>query len=243
MTYLAAIVMGFIGSFHCVAMCGAIALSLRSSSNRAIVQRQLLYNVGRVLSYMTLAALFHSMHALAFVNRGQNILSLVLGGLLFLVSLLFLLDIGPVKQLNDASLRFFALFRSLFLRGRSSQALGASLLVGYVNGFLPCGFVYVALASALTQPYLSESVIFMALFGLGTIPSMIALVIMSKAPSIGRIVSSGRFLSVASAIAGLMLLIRGLALGIPYISPKLPDTVQVLSDIKHEQLCRDPQRK
>ncbi len=239
---VSALILGFIGSFHCVAMCGAISLSLRSGTTRGIWKGQGAYHLGRISMYVMLALLFSAIHAVGYVNQGQNIVSLVVGSLLFLVSIALLFDLGPTQRLTALSNAFLARFRSVLLRGKAQPGVLNSYAVGFVNGLLPCGFVYLALASALSQESVGDSMLFMLFFGLGTVPSLLGLVIVSLVPKFRPIVNSTRFLSAATAVAGLLLVIRGMALGIPYLSPQLPGTVQTLSDIRHEQVCGSPHR-
>ncbi len=241
MFVVSALIMGFIGSFHCVAMCGAIALSLRREGGRRFMVRQVVYNVGRITTYLLLAAAFSTVHTVTYLNDGQNMLSLVSGSLLFLFSLILFLDIGPAQRVSNTGLVFLSRFRSVFIRGQQRDSLGSAYGVGLVNGLLPCGFVYLALAGALAQSSVPDSLLFMFFFGLGTVPSMLGLGALSKLKSFAQFFNSPRFLSGATALAGLLLVLRGMALGIPYLSPQLPSTVPMLNELRHENVCASPQ--
>ena len=102
-----------------------------------------------------------------------------------------------------------------------SHRLAAPFGVGLLNGWLPCGFVYLALAGALAQPNVTRSILFMTLFGLGTMPAMLAIMLPNGLLSPARRISLRRVMPVGTAVVAVLLIVRGLGLGVPYLSPML----------------------
>jgi uncharacterized protein len=104
------------------------------------------------------------------------------------------------------------------LRQRSFRSLA---LLGMLNGLLPCGLVYVALAGAVAQGRFLAGITFMALFGLGTLPTMLAIGLSGKVFPVAWRMNLRGAIPFAVCTLAVLLILRGLALGIPYISPAL----------------------
>lgn len=91
--------------------------------------------------------------------------------------------------------------------------------IGLLNGFLPCGMVYVALFGAIAMQSAGFGVLYMLLYGLGTIPLMTIVVYIHsllKLPFRNKIQKAIPYVAV---IIGVLFILRGLGLGIPYLSP------------------------
>lgn len=218
----AGFVFGLLGSFHCVGMCGAIALALPGAGRgRArYVAGRVLYNLGRISTYTLLGALAGVLGQslrLAGLQQGLSVAS----GLLIL-----LLVAAPARYTGRAA-ALLGLERGLFRLKQAlayffqRPALGALYLSGVLNGLLPCGLVYLALAGALSAPDLGGSAAYMALFGLGTLPLMLALSLTGQLVPPhwrGRLRRAVPVLATALAV---LFIVRGLGLGIPYLSPRL----------------------
>jgi len=171
----AGFLVGFLGSFHCIGMCGPIALSLPANSNSSLIVffNRLLYNIGRTITYSFFGLLFG-----LFGNR------LVLIGLQQYFTILFgvillLYVFTPQKYKSKISnIKIYRMvvddLKLVFGRLMRKSSSSSFLVLGIANGFLPCGFVYVALAGAITTGSSINGAIYMALFGLGTIPIMLA---------------------------------------------------------------------
>ena len=97
----------------------------------------------------------------------------------------------------------------------SAQSL---FLFGIINGFLPCGFVYVALAGAMTTGDFVSGALFMALFGLGTTPIMLATSLVGKFISGGLKSRMNKLIPVFAIILAIIFILRGLNLGIPFLT-------------------------
>ena len=114
------------------------------------------------------------------------------------------------------------------LLGLSREAALRStlLLFGLLNGLLPCGLVYAALAGAAATGGPLGGALFMAAFGLGTIPAMLAVSLAGRLITAPWRARFQRAVPVAMAVLAVLFIVRGLSLGIPYLSPDLsPEAV------------------
>ncbi|MGC4100393.1 sulfite exporter TauE/SafE family protein [Ferruginibacter sp.] len=217
----AAMAMGLLGSFHCIGMCGPLALSLplRSDSYSAKFFGAFLYNSGRVVTYTVLGLLLGTIGKTAGLLGVQQWLSVVLGVVIIVFIVL------PKKtsffKKNNYVQQFFANIRhqlgQLFLKQHYSSLFATGLL----NGLLPCGLVYMAAAVAVATGGLLQSALFMAFFGLGTLPLMWALAFFGNFISIGIRQKIRKAYPLLMLLMACLLIIRGMGLGITYISPKM----------------------
>ena len=213
-----AFLLGLAGSLHCAGMCGPLALAVPATGagRPGFLAGRLAYNAGRVLTYILLGAVFGlAGRTLALVGV-QRWVSLGAGGLM-LAALLFSTRFGAVGPLVSGVGWLKGVLGSL-LRRRSVASVG---LLGLVNGLLPCGLVYAAGAGAATLGTVAGGMGYMALFGLGTVPLMLALGLGSRAFPVSLRLRLQRLVPAALGVVGTLLVLRGLALGIPYISPDL----------------------
>ena len=144
-----AFVMGLAGSLHCVGMCGPLALSLPVShdNNLSRISGGLIYNSGRILSYASMGLLFGSLGSLVIATKWQSGLSIALG-IIILLYILF-----PKKYFHFSATTFlgkpFMLLRQQLGKLFQSKKLSSLLFIGVLNGFLPCGLVYLCLTSSI----------------------------------------------------------------------------------------------
>ena len=213
---------GVLGSFHCVGMCGPIALALPGGRGPgwSFVAGRLLYNGGRLLTYAGLGALAGLFGKSLQLAGLQQTLSLVSGVLILLLVVAPATLSGRFRQVSGLEKLLSHLKRSmarLFSR-QGTWTLGA---IGMLNGLLPCGFVYLALAGALSMPTVGGAMGYMALFGLGTFPLMFLLSLSGKLvrPRLRHFFN--RAVPYAASVLALLFILRGLNLGIPYLSPAL----------------------
>ena len=224
MDFVAALTLGFFGSLHCIGMCGPLALALlptngSQASLARIATGSLLYNLGRVTTYALLGLLFGLLGSAARLAGLQQFLSIATGVviLLWLVLPKHLTRRIEAKHHVAAALARVKFWLHRLLR---SHRFAAQFGVGLLNGLLPCGFVYLALAGALAQPNIAGSMIFMTLFGLSTTPAMLAIMLPNGllSPSFRFLLRS--LLPIGTALVAVLLIVRGMALGVPYLSPK-----------------------
>ena len=225
MDLAAALTLGFLGSLHCIGMCGPLALALlpaqgAQSSWARIASGSVLYNFGRVMTYSLLGSLFGLFGSAARFAGLQQFLSIGTG----VVILLWLVLPKHLTQRMEAKHRVATLLAQLKLllnRLLRSHRFAAQFGVGLLNGLLPCGFVYLALAGALAQPSVVRSGLFMGLFGLGTMPAMLVILLPNGLLSPSLRISLRRVMPLGTVVVAVLLIVRGLALGVPYLSPNL----------------------
>lgn len=219
---LAALAFGFLGSLHCVGMCGPLVLSMPFDVQRkGSVSRILSYHSGRILTYSFLgliAGMLGDALRFFFVQQWISIAAGVL-----LLTFYFLPQI--INRFTTPSFskiwnqKVVNKMKQLLL-GNKEQATSTRLFsLGLINGLLPCGLVYMALLGAISQPSILYSVLFMMIFGLGTSPALSSIIISKK-----WLLKNGRsfytkFAPVFIVAISVLLILRGLGLGIPFISP------------------------
>ncbi|WP_339849492.1 sulfite exporter TauE/SafE family protein [uncultured Dokdonia sp.] len=215
-----ALIFGLLGSFHCVGMCGPIAFMLPVDRKNPVKRAfQLMsYHAGRVLTYSVLGLVFGIVGKSFNLFGIQQQLSIIIGVLMIVVILI------PTKIFNK-----YNFSRPLYKAvGKVKSSMGTALkkkdpgtffTIGYLNGLLPCGLVYMAIFGALASGGAWEGGLYMAVFGLGTIPLMTTAIYLGnflKGKAKQRIV---KMIPVFVVIVGVLFIVRGLGLGIPYVSP------------------------
>lgn len=217
-----AISLGLVSSLHCMGMCGPIAgaLPLNKRTYFTVWSGIGAYNLGRLTTYMSLGALFGLMGT-ALVTAGlQQTISLTLG-VLFLLSVLIPLfgkRTIPLESLAYRGVgRLMGRFRKLF----GKHDWEGLFFIGLLNGLLPCGMVYLALAGAVATGSWDGGVLYMLLFGSGTLPVMIGVTWAGRFITSGTRANLRKLIPVFVAVLGVLFILRGLNLGIPYLSPEL----------------------
>lgn len=231
---LAGLSLGFLGSFHCVGMCGPIALAIpvRRTSRFSVLWGTLVYNLGRVIAYGFMGLLFGFLGKGFALAMGQNILSVVLGTLLLLGMLLpFLLNFYLRSPLL---LRKLEQLKSVIRKLFGTHSRSALFLIGFLNGFLPCGFVYLAVAGALAAGDVLNGTLFMMAFGAGTLPAMMAVTLFRERIGQRFRLRIRQAVPVFVGIMAVVLILRGMNLGIPYLSPSVETSAEGAC---HHQCC------
>jgi hypothetical protein len=213
-----AFLLGLAGSVHCAGMCGPLALALpvTGAGWTRFGLGRFIYNLGRVLTYALLGLIFGWVGKTLAMVGVQRWLSLTLGAAL-LASLL----VSRRLALAAPIVRAVALLRqamSGFLQRRSLTALA---VLGTLTGLLPCGLVYVAAMGAATTGGPLTGAGYMAVFGLGTIPLMLGISLSGRLLRPAWRMKLRYVMPVSVFLVGSLLVLRGLALGIPYLSPNL----------------------
>lgn len=221
MEYWTAISIGLLGSLHCIGMCGPIALALpldRSSSFK-IFSGSAIYNIGRLFSYLLIGAL------LGLVGNGfalagfQQTLSILVG------SFMILSAIWAVFQIKKWNFPIHALWISRVKSAMAKRFRRTSFVnlffIGMLNGVLPCGLVYMALAGAIAMASPIQGAFFMLAFGFGTIPLMLAVAVYGNKIKKSFFPPIKRFVPVFIFLIGTLFVLRGMNLGIPYLSPQI----------------------
>lgn len=215
-----ALVFGLLGSFHCIGMCGPIAFVLpldRSSHFRSSLQL-FSYHVGRLLTYSLLGFAFGLVGSRLQLFGLQQNLSIIIGVLMILAIVLPHSWLRSVK-ITPAIYGAVSRVKSSLGVQLKRKSFDAFFLVGFFNGLLPCGLVYMAIFGSLTveQPMMGAA--YMALFGLGTVPLMLTASYLGNFLKTGLRQKVRKAIPVLVIIMGFLFILRGMGLGIKYISP------------------------
>lgn len=206
------LITGILGSFHCIGMCGALALSLPQSNIKQIVA----YNGGRILTYAVLGILFGGVGKGISLAFFQQYLAVAMGGVMILLAV-FRKQVEKLLAVNSFTSSLKGFFKSFL----GKKDVFSVLMVGILNGLLPCGLVYVALAGAIAMADVWKGAAYMALFGVGTSPALIALMFSPRVLSSRSRRWFSEHVSTFALFVGVLVILRGLNLGIPYVSPKI----------------------
>lgn len=229
---ITAFLIGFIGSLHCVGMCGPIALMLplnREHKGMAILQT-LSYHMGRIFSYVLIGLL------VGMISRGledlfklQQYISMVIGIFILIIIIFPALKTNPlfINKYLFKWINYLKLELGQRLKQKSPQSF---FMIGFFNGWLPCGLVYLAAFGAMATFNYLDAVLYMAVFGLGTIP--ILGVVFYFGSLIHKILKKQRLnvLNVMLFIVSTLFILRGLGLHIPYLSPDKSVTTPTMNE-------------
>jgi len=215
-----ALIFGLISSFHCIGMCGPIALMLpldRMNQTKKVTQI-ITYHLGRLFAYASIVFIF-GMLGKGFLLAGfQQKTSIIIG--IFIVFIV----VTPEKvfaNFNFSKPVFKAITKVKSALGSQfkDKSYKSLFTIGLLNGFLPCGMVYVALFGAVAMQSPLVGVLYMILFGLGTIPVMSSVVYLNNFITISLRNKIQKAIPYIAVFIGILFILRGLGLGIPYISP------------------------
>lgn len=223
--------LGLFGSMHCVGMCGplAMALPVHHLSNVKRFTVLLLYQLGRIVTYASLGLLFGFAGRHIYIAGFQQWFSIGMGVLIFVLLIQYYCYKKTVQP--AFMLAFYKKVQGVIITLLRSEKHSVSyLLLGMANGLLPCGMVYVAIAAALTGSTVGEGVLFMAMFGLGTLPAMMAISYFGTSLSFSVRQAMRKAVPYGIALMAVVLILRGMNLGIPFISPVLQSAPGVAAE-------------
>ena len=217
--FLSAIIFGLLGSFHCIGMCGPIAFMLPVDREKPVKKffQILSYHFGRLLTYSLIGLLF------GFLGKGfyffgfQQQLSIIVG-----ISMILVIIFPKLfKKMNFSNKINKVILKIKNNLGKELKKKGNDTFftIGFLNGFLPCGLVYMAIFGALATSNAYAGSLYMFLFGLGTIPLMTAVVYLGAFAKGNLRLKIQKVIPVFVIFIGALFILRGLGLGIPYISP------------------------
>lgn len=235
MIWGAALLTGLAGSLHCAGMCGPIALALPVGLNESrwhLYAGRILYNAGRILSYALMGALMGSLGSAVGWFGWQQYLSIGAG----IIILLFALGhkLRPGKESLFSGI-FKGKLNKWFATLMKNPSYANMLSIGILNGFLPCGLVYIALAGAVATGNAPEGAAYMAIFGLGTFPLMFLLSLGNAWMNLRSRLAFRKVVPYLAVVIGILFILRGLNLGIPYLSPKMSQPDQEIPECCHPQ--------
>ncbi|MDH5597480.1 MAG: sulfite exporter TauE/SafE family protein, partial [Cyclobacteriaceae bacterium] len=214
---LSAFLLGFAGSLHCVGMCGPLVILLeKKTSANAWFQLRLPYHLGKLFTYTSMGIIAGLIGSAINLSGFQQIVSITIGTLMILLVIYYALQKRTVHlpQFGNFSFINKATGKVLNKKGPFNN-----LIFGMLNGLLPCGLVYMALMSSVTTSSIAEGALYMLVFGLATIPALLIIGIGSKMLKVN--LSYNKILPIVLFLVGILLILRGLNLGIPFISPSM----------------------
>lgn len=236
---LSALLLGLMGSFHCLGMCGPIAFVLPvSRDNKAKMALQtLLYHLGRMTAYATIGLIFGYLgKGISLIGLQQNI-SLIMGILMLVFAFVPSIKVLRLKPFAWWNHFVFFIKNSLsnYLQKRSTLGF---YVIGFFNGLLPCGLVYIALVGAMATGDPLLGALYMAIFGLGTSPMMTAAVYLGNFVSVKLRNQINKMIPYAVALVGILFILRGLNLGIKFLSPsdQMLNTDSKMIQMKSKQM-------
>ncbi|MCH2174388.1 MAG: sulfite exporter TauE/SafE family protein [Lentisphaeria bacterium] len=217
-----AFILGLAGSIHCIAMCGpiAMALSVNESFRKQHLKLAFIQNIGRIFTYTIMGIGIGFIGKQVAIFRFQQTTSIIVGSMLLgfmICPKRFKQSLGNLLQLSYVG----AVYRRLWKPLLKDIGIGKSFLLGTLNGLLPCGLLYGALIIAATTASPFKSGIFMFVFGLGTFPSMFMSFVSMKRLSGPLKAFYQKMIKPLGVTIALLIILRGLGLGIPYVSPEL----------------------
>jgi len=217
---ISALGLGFATGFHCIGMCGPIALSMGLTRHQQINfhLQNITYQLGRIVTYSLLGAILGIVGE-GFEMAGFQRILIIIAGVLLIIMTLFSFS----KQNFASKIPFINKFL-LKLKINLGKILHKSdyhsrFTVGLLNGFLPCGMVYMALTASMTSGGVWQGALFMSLFGVGTFPFMFAVVLFGSLISNTFRIKVLKVIPIFMIILGGLFILKGMEIGIPYLSP------------------------
>ncbi len=218
--YISALILGLMGSFHCAGMCGPIAIALPLHGNN-VPQKIFggtLYNIGRTITYGIMGAIFGLLgQGIQMIGIQQKV-SVIMGSLM-IISVLFPTLFKNQYRMDKSWLSIVGKLKKSIGRLFSIKSFSSLFFIGMLNGLLPCGLVYMAIAGAIGTGGVAEGSVYMILFGLGTIPMLLAISLAGNVLSLTIRNKINKLIPVLVVVVGILFVLRGLSLGIPYLSP------------------------
>lgn len=215
MEFGAAFIIGLLGSLHCVGMCGPIVMALPLTVNEKskVIFQSFVYHVGRITTYALMGLIMGLLGWGVLLTGYQHIFSILLGSLLVLMALF---SISIEQQLFSIPVyqQSFNWVKSKLSKALSIKGSASAFKIGLLNGILPCGLVYVALAGAIASGHILSGALYMACFGLGTLPMMLGVMVFGHLNK-SRFFRFRKLIPVGLVLFGAFLIYRGAVVGVP----------------------------
>ncbi len=218
--FLSAFLLGILGEIHCIGMCGPIALILPIDKDKPLKKnlKLIIYHTGRILAYGSMGIL------VGFIGKGLELAGLqqkisLIFGILMIIAALY----PAAKFLQPKTPAFWTRFVGKVNAGMrkflNQRSVWAMFPLGFLNGYLPCGLVYLALVGAIATGDPLYGAFYMMLFGLGTTPALYAISLLKSILSVKMRRKLDKLIPIGVVIVGILFVLRGLGLNIMYVSP------------------------
>lgn len=217
-----AFLIGLFGSFHCIGMCGPIALALPVQKNNRLnlIVGRILYNIGRAITYAAIGLLFGLVgQSLSLAGLQQSVS--IIAGVLILLMVLLPSKVSQKLYLLKPAYGFTNFLKRKFGTLLKRKSVTSTFLIGLLNGFLPCGLVYIAVAGAIASGSYFDGAVYMFVFGIGTLPIMLAVSLAGNFISLNVRKRINKLIPTFMIVLAFLFILRGMNLGIPYVSPKI----------------------
>jgi uncharacterized protein len=217
-----AFVLGLAGSLHCLVMCGPLLLAMpKRQLTRATLVRKTVYHGSRIGVYVLLGGLMGVGSEVADLAGLAQVVSITAGVLMVLSVVLH--QFTNHRGIGSALLQHVTnAFRSTLTDRIKNPSVSSHAILGMLNGLLPCGLLVAALFGSLASGGLANAMLFMWFFGLGTLPMLFIVQFAAAMVPEKLITRSRQVIPIIALSLGCLLVIRGLQLGIPYLSPQAP---------------------
>jgi sulfite exporter TauE/SafE len=215
-----AFLFGLISSFHCIGMCGPIAMMLPVERNNPAKKTTQIftYHLGRLTAYGSIGLLFGLLGKGLFLAGIQQQMSVFIG-VAMIVVILMPEKVFAQYNFSKPVFRWISRMKQTLGSHFKNKSYKSLFIIGLLNGFLPCGMVYVALFGAIAMQSAGFGVLYMLLFGLGTVPMMSVVVYVNSFLTVPIRNKIQKVIPYVGVIIGVLFILRGLGLGIPYVSP------------------------
>ena len=217
-----AFLIGLFGSFHCIGMCGPIALALpiQKDNKLNLIVGRVLYNIGRAITYATIGLFFGLVgQSLSLAGFQQSVS--IIAGVLILLMVLLPSKVSQKLYLLKPAYGFTNFLKRKFGVLLKQKSVASTFFIGLLNGFLPCGLVYIAVAGAIATGGYLDGAIYMFVFGIGTLPIMLAVSLAGNFISLNVRKRINKMIPAFMIVLAFLFILRGMNLGIPYVSPQL----------------------
>jgi sulfite exporter TauE/SafE len=186
-----------------------------------------LYHLGKMITYGILGILVGVFgKQIPFYNVQQHFSILI--GILMLVYVVWVFYLHPKRKLGFLRIDWIQKpILSALGKLLNQKKTGSFFLIGLLNGLLPCGMIYLALSSAWANQSIVQSGLFMVFFGMGTVPALILVAFGSQLLGIRFRQKIQKALPIMLFGMGVLLILRGMNLGIPFISPMIENGISV----------------
>ena len=211
---------GLISSLHCIGMCGPIAMMLPVERNNPTKKATqiLTYHIGRLVAYATIGFIFGLVGKGFFMAGLQQRLSIFIG-LVMIAVIVIPEKVFAKYNFSKPVYQLISKVKTTLGAQFKNKSYPSLFTIGLLNGFLPCGLVYVALFGAIAMQSPSLGVMYMILFGLGTVPMMSSVVYMNSFMTLSFRSKIQIVIPFVGVLIGVLFIMRGMGLGIPYVSP------------------------
>lgn len=215
-----AFIFGLISSLHCIGMCGPIALMIPvDRTNPAKKTTQIItYHLGRLTAYALIGLVFGLVGKGFFLAGIQQRLSVFIG-VAMIITILTPERVLANYNFSKPVYRLISKIKSSLGKQFKNKSYQSLFTIGLLNGFLPCGMVYVALFGAIAMQNVPFGILYMLLFGIGTIPMLSSVTYLNSIMTVSFRNKIQKVIPYVGVIIGILFILRGLGLGIPYVSP------------------------